>query len=89
MKLCNVPVLLGLVGPIFAFAIAPRAQNASLEACPGYAATNVHDDGSKVTADLRLAGPACNVYGDDLTDLKLEVEYQTGGCMFQRPARHR
>jgi hypothetical protein len=27
--------------------------------------------------DISLAGEACNVYGTDLPDLKLEVEYQT------------
>lgn len=53
-------------------------QHSSLEACPGYSASNVQNDGSKVTANLALAGIACNVYGEDLTDLRLEVEYQTG-----------
>ena len=47
-------------------------------ACPGYAASNVQKTDSGLTADLKLAGAACNAYGDDLTDLKLTVEYQTG-----------
>lgn len=55
-----------------------KRQSSSLENCPGYTASNVQNDGGRVTADLALAGAACNVYGDDLTDLKLEVEYQTG-----------
>lgn len=55
-----------------------QSESASLDNCPGYTASNVQDDGVRVTADLALAGPACNVYGNDLTDLKLEVEYQTG-----------
>jgi alpha-glucosidase len=63
-------------------------QAGELDACPGYAASNVVDEGGRVTADLALAGTACNVYGDDLTDLKLEVEYQTGlfipNCSFRR-----
>jgi alpha-glucosidase len=42
-----------------------------LSACPGYIATNQHE------TDLSLAGEACNVFGTDLPDLKLEVEYQT------------
>lgn len=46
--------------------------------CPGYFASNVVTTGSTLTADLHLAGPACNVFGTDLTDLKLLVEYQTG-----------
>ncbi|KAH5411779.1 alpha/beta-glucosidase agdC [Parastagonospora nodorum] len=52
-------------------------QSKSLDACPGYAASNVKDDGATVTADLKLAGAACDVYGKDLVDLKLLVEYQT------------
>lgn len=68
---------LGVAVPAFASSLVQR-QSSSLEACPGYTASNLQDSGSKVTADLKLAGTACNVYGDDLTDLKLEVEYQTG-----------
>lgn len=52
-------------------------NNATLESCPGYSASNIQSDGSRLTADLSLTGPACNAYGDDLKDLRLEVEYQT------------
>lgn len=45
--------------------------------CPGYEASNVVKSDSSITADLKLAGTACNVYGDDLKNLKLVVEYQT------------
>jgi alpha-glucosidase len=72
-------VLLGAALPALATSLVKR-QSSSLESCPGYTASNVQDNGSRVTADLALAGTACNVYGDDLTDLKLEVEYQTGKC---------
>lgn len=83
------PVLLGLAGPILASDLA-RRQAGSLESCPGYAASNVKDEGSRLTADLSLAGDACNAYGEDLTSLKLEVEYQTGrsALRFQRIAAH-
>ena len=70
-------VLLGSALPALASSLAKR-QSSSLESCPGYTASNVQNDGAKITANLALAGTACNVYGDDLTDLKLEVEYQTG-----------
>jgi len=46
--------------------------------CPGYKAANVKTTSSSLTADLSLAGPACNVYGDDLTSLTLSVDYETG-----------
>ena len=48
-----------------------------LSACPGYIAKNQHETRSGFYADLSLAGEACNVFGTDLPDLKLEVEYQT------------
>ncbi|KAJ4356810.1 uncharacterized protein N0V89_004847 [Didymosphaeria variabile] len=76
MRFSTVPVLLGLAGPACASALA-RRQAGSLQSCPGYEASNVKDEGAKLTADLSLAGEACNAYGEDLTSLKLEVEYQT------------
>ncbi|KAL6703672.1 hypothetical protein ACN47E_009446 [Coniothyrium glycines] len=53
----------------------PRDSNIT---CPGYAASNVETTDSGLTADLTLAGDACNIYSDDIKDLKLVVEYQTG-----------
>lgn len=54
-------------------------SDAPLTACPGYKASNVQTSSTSLTADLTLAGEACNVYGTDLTDLTLEVSYDTGG----------
>lgn len=72
-------VLLGsLLGAAWASGDLSKRQGGELDGCPGYAASNVRDEGGRVTAELKLAGTACNVYGDDLTDLRLEVEYQTG-----------
>ncbi|TQS32931.1 hypothetical protein Golomagni_06737, partial [Golovinomyces magnicellulatus] len=44
--------------------------------CPGYKASNVQKTDSKITADLNLAGAACNLYGTDFEHLKLLVEFQ-------------
>jgi alpha-glucosidase len=52
-------------------------NSADLSKCPGYKASNVKTSDSGLTADLSLAGTACNAYGTDLTDLTLTVEYQT------------
>jgi alpha-glucosidase len=49
----------------------------SVDGCPGYKASNVQRSTGKLTADLTLAGDACNVYGYDLKDLRLLVEYQS------------
>ncbi|KAJ4371297.1 hypothetical protein N0V83_004514 [Neocucurbitaria cava] len=46
-------------------------------ACYGYIASNVVTTDSTLTADLTLAGAACNLYSEDIEDLKLVVEYQT------------
>jgi alpha-glucosidase len=70
-------LLLASAIPTFGHTIVQRPTS-SLGDCPGYIASNVQDNGFRVTADLALAGTACNVYGEDLPDLKLEVEYQTG-----------
>lgn len=58
--------------------ILPRQQNATLDSCPGYKASGVETTGNGLTATLTLAGTACNVYGTDLEELTLTVEYQSG-----------
>ncbi|KAB2574162.1 putative alpha/beta-glucosidase agdC [Lasiodiplodia theobromae] len=73
-------MLLDRLWPIAALSTPCAAGTVSVRqssACPGYAASNVVDSGTTLTADLSLAGAPCNAYGDDLTDLKLSVEYQT------------
>lgn len=46
--------------------------------CPGYIASNVQTTLSSVTADLRLVGEPCNIYGKDLKHLRFKAEYQSG-----------
>ena len=50
------------------------------DSCPGYTASNVVKSGSGLTADLTLAGAECTAFGDDIKNLKLEVEYQASTC---------
>lgn len=63
-----------------AAAILPRdyPSDDALTACPGYKASNVESTATGLTADLSLAGEACDVYGTDLKNLILEVSYDTG-----------
>lgn len=49
-----------------------------VDSCPGYSAKNVKQSSHGFVADLTLAGEACNIYGTDLKDLKLEVTYDSG-----------
>ena len=67
---------LALLGQIVALAGATVTDPKVLDACPGYAAKNVVNLGHKLTADLVLNGKACNVFGDDIAKLKLEVTYE-------------
>jgi hypothetical protein len=62
-------------------------RGASVDACPGYKASKVQTTKSGLTADLLLAGKACNVYGEDVEKLKLEVTYETGASYSLRRAR--
>lgn len=55
---------------------ATTAAAAGLASCPGYKASNVVHTGRGLTADLTLAGDACNAYGEDLESLTLKVEHQ-------------
>ncbi|KAH8808021.1 glycoside hydrolase family 31 protein [Xylogone sp. PMI_703] len=55
----------------------PAHQTDPLAKCPGYKASHIKTTSSSLTADLSLAGKACNVYGTDLQDLTLEVVYES------------
>jgi alpha-glucosidase len=68
--------LLGSFGLASAASVlSPRSVD--LDACPGYNAKNVKENKNGFVADLTLAGKACDVYGKDLKDLKLEVTYDS------------
>lgn len=63
---------------IFGAALALSTVTAAdVSDCPGYKASNIKETSRGLTADLTLAGGACNVYGTDLKDLTLTVEHQT------------
>ncbi|KAJ1955350.1 hypothetical protein EC988_001931 [Linderina pennispora] len=66
-------------------------------ACPGYKVVYKQDTATGFAASLTLAGTPCNVYGKDISDLKLDVRYDsknrlqvhvqdTAGKQFQIPS---
>lgn len=57
-----------------------RRQNGTGSMCPGYRASDVQKNANGMTAKLTLAGTGCNIYGNDIEDLTLTVEYQNGEC---------
>ena len=54
----------------------PRAVDAQT-VCPGYIASNIIRSLYGLSATLKLAGDACNVYGTDIELLNLTVEHQS------------
>lgn len=56
----------------------PQAVNAQ-DVCPGYKASDLKENDRGLTATLSLAGKACNLYGTDVEELDLTVEYQAKG----------
>ena len=53
----------------------PTAVDAQ-DVCPGYVGSSVTRNDYGLSAVLNLAGPACNVYGNDVDTLNLTVTYQ-------------
>lgn len=53
-------------------------RQATRESCPGYVVSNVEQIETGLTASLNLGGTAYNVYGTDVPELKLTVNYDYG-----------
>ena len=78
--------LLLLASAASASIVALRTETQPLEKCPGYKASRIErSSSSSLTAHLELAGEPCNTYGEDLKDLRLKVEYQTGEYISAQP----
>ncbi|KIJ64020.1 glycoside hydrolase family 31 protein [Hydnomerulius pinastri MD-312] len=45
--------------------------------CPGYSLSALTESEVGLTAQLTLAGPACNAFGKDIVNLSIEVVYQS------------
>jgi alpha-glucosidase len=58
--------------------LSTSATSTTIATCPGYSLKDVVQTTASLTATLQLAGKGCNVYGPDIEDLSLLVEYQTG-----------
>ncbi|KZS93448.1 hypothetical protein SISNIDRAFT_507539 [Sistotremastrum niveocremeum HHB9708] len=57
----------------------PVNESHSLNAssCPGYTLSDLKSSAQGLTASLSLAGAACNAFGNDISNLTLEVTYET------------
>lgn len=74
-------ILTGLAFASHVFGATISLREATRDSCPGYTASNVASTSTGLTADLTLAGPACNIYGKDVHDLKLIVNYDSGNSI--------
>ncbi|KAJ2847886.1 hypothetical protein IWW36_003619 [Coemansia brasiliensis] len=52
------------------------ASSASVS-CPGYKARHVTEIGNGIQTSLMLNGPPCNIYGQDISELILDVSFDT------------
>ncbi|KAG1730127.1 glycosyl hydrolases family 31-domain-containing protein [Suillus paluster] len=64
---------------IFDGTTTPYAMNVT--DCPGYTLGSLQDSDIGLTAQLTLAGPACNAFGLDISDLTIEVIYQSSSIL--------
>lgn len=74
-SILSVPPSAGTGAPLIPNIQDPQAVDPQT-VCPGYTASNVVSAGSRLAAQLSLAGRPCNVYGNDINELTLTVEYQ-------------
>ena len=75
-KIFTVPSAADVGATLLPNVVDPQAVDAQT-VCPGYKASNVVNNDLGFTATLTLAGPACNVYGNDIDKLNLTVQYQS------------
>ncbi|KAF8133622.1 hypothetical protein K438DRAFT_2031359 [Mycena galopus ATCC 62051] len=45
--------------------------------CPGYFLQSLAETANGMTAKLNLAGAACNIFGEDVANLTIQVTYET------------
>ncbi|RPD56306.1 hypothetical protein L226DRAFT_469159 [Lentinus tigrinus ALCF2SS1-7] len=53
------------------------APSLNVSSCPGYTLSSVDETKNGLRAQLDLAGPACNAFGHDISNLTIEVTYET------------
>jgi len=68
---------LALLRSVSGAAVLRRQSVGNIDDCPGYSASDIVNTDTGLTAKLTLAGPACNVYGADVQNLRLAVNYDS------------
>ncbi|KIM86518.1 glycoside hydrolase family 31 protein [Piloderma croceum F 1598] len=52
-------------------------KSLNVSSCPGYTLASLSETTHGLTAKLNLAGPACNAFGQDVSNLTIQVTYET------------
>ncbi|KAL0579089.1 hypothetical protein V5O48_002931 [Marasmius crinis-equi] len=67
------------IGYLLCYAIVVAAQAASrnVSSCPGYSLNSVSETATGLVARLDLNGPPCDAFGNDISNLTIEVIYET------------
>ncbi|KAF8996142.1 glycosyl hydrolases family 31-domain-containing protein [Cyathus striatus] len=55
----------------------PTTKSLNVSSCPGYTLNGLKETKTGLTAHLSLAGPGCNAFGSDITNLTIQVTYET------------
>ncbi|EPQ61327.1 hypothetical protein GLOTRDRAFT_119185 [Gloeophyllum trabeum ATCC 11539] len=59
------------------FVVDDSAYSLNVSSCPGYTLSGLKETQTGLTANLVLAGPACNAFGHDIANLTIDVIYET------------
>ncbi|KAJ1935810.1 hypothetical protein EC988_008373, partial [Linderina pennispora] len=68
-------ILALLIQAITVQAHSELSKHSNIASCPGYKIVSKQDTASGFSATLKLAGKPCNAYGNDISDLKLNVDF--------------
>ncbi|KAF9457114.1 glycosyl hydrolases family 31-domain-containing protein [Collybia nuda] len=70
-------MLVALVGFLLAAPALASAQASNVSSCAGYSLGSLSETKTGLTAQLTLIGNPCNVFSDDITNLTIQVTYET------------
>lgn len=57
--------------------LASPVHSSNVSGCPGYVLGSLKQRSTGLTAQLSLAGPACNAFGRDISKLTVQVTYES------------
>ncbi|TFK48006.1 hypothetical protein OE88DRAFT_1665015 [Heliocybe sulcata] len=59
------------------FEVGNSSHSLDVSSCPGYTLNGLRETTAGITAQLSLAGSACNAFGQDIANLTIDVLYET------------